>query len=146
MLNLALDEAIGYLNGEVAPGHPELRPAHLQLFRTGTLEGRRVTELAARTRMTKQAMHELVVRLENLGYLHREVDPSDIRARRITLTERGRTLEAEVVAASARLHLRWQATLGDELFAALWTALGKLTGQEGSPPAEADLQRRAEMS
>ena len=134
LLNLALDEAVGYLNGEVASGHPELRPAHLQLFRTGTLEGRRVTELAARTRMTKQAMHELVVRLESLGYLRREVDPEDIRARRIILTERGRTLEAEVAAASVRLHLRWRDTLGDELFVALETALGKLTGQ-GTPAA-----------
>jgi DNA-binding MarR family transcriptional regulator len=86
--------------------------------------------------MTKQAMHELVVRLENLGYLSREVDPEDVRARRITLTERGRALESEVVAASARLHLRWQAMLGDELFSALWVALGRLTGQEGSSPAD----------
>lgn len=130
LLNLALDEAIGYLNGEVASGHPELRPAHLQLFRAGGIEGRRVTELAAQARMTKQAMHELVVRLESLGYLRREVDPADIRARRITLTERGRALEAEVTAASARLHVRWRETLGDELFTALWTALGTLTGQE----------------
>jgi DNA-binding MarR family transcriptional regulator len=142
MLNLALHEAIDHLNGEVAAGHPELRPAHLRLFRTGTLEGRRLTELAARAGMTKQAMHELVARLESLGYLRREVDPDDVRARRITLTERGRTLEAEVVAASARLHLRWRDALGEELFAALWTALGTLTGQEGPPPAETDLRRR----
>jgi DNA-binding MarR family transcriptional regulator len=130
MLNLVLDEAIDYLNGELASGHPELRPAHLRLFRAGAIEGMRVTELAARVGMTKQAMHELVVRLESLGYLRREVDPDDVRARRITLTEPGRTLEAEVVAASARLHLRWRETLGDELFSALWTALDKLTGRD----------------
>jgi DNA-binding MarR family transcriptional regulator len=129
MLNLALGEAIAYLNGEVAPDHPELTPAHLQLFRTGAIEGRRVTELAAAAGMTKQSMHELVVRLESLGYLRREVDPADIRARRITLTERGRTLKAEVAAASDRLHQHWRETLGDELFATLWTALDKLTGQ-----------------
>lgn len=143
LLNLALDEAIGYVNGEVAPNHPRLRPAHLQLFRTGTLAGRRLTELAGRTGMTKQAMHELVKHLEQHGYLTRERDPEDERARRIELTDRGRALETEVVAASARLHLGWQTTLGEELFTALWTALSRLTGQEGDPPTEADLRGRA---
>lgn len=145
MVSLALTEATGYLNAEVAPNHPDLRQAHLQLFRTGPLDGRRVTELATRTRMTKQAMHELVVHLEKCGYLRRDRDPADVRARLITLTERGQTLTAEVAAASARLHLHWLSLLGEELFTALWTALGKLTGQEGPPPEVADMRRRAHM-
>lgn len=144
MLHAAAEEAVRYLNSEVAPNHPNLRPAHLQLFRTGSPEGRRVTELAARTGMTKQAMHELVKHLETHGYLLRSVDPDDERARRIELTERGRVLEREVAAAATRLHLTWQTRLGEELFAALWTALGKLTGQTDPPPSEADLLHRAQ--
>jgi DNA-binding MarR family transcriptional regulator len=144
LLNMALNRAIGHVNGEVAAQHPELRPAHLQLFRTGSLQGLRVTELAARTGMTKQAMHELVRHLEKHDYLHRTVDPDDERARRIELTDRGSALEKDVAAASARLHLRWQDQLGDELFRALWTALGELTGQAGEPPSRADLERRAQ--
>ncbi len=143
LLTTALDEATGYLNGAVAPSHPQLRAAHLQLFRTGSLDGLRVTELAARAGMTKQAMHELVRHLERHGYLVRTVDPDDERARRIELTDRGTALAGEVAAASARLHLRWQSHLGDDLFAALWTALGTVTGQAGEPPSSADLRRRA---
>jgi DNA-binding MarR family transcriptional regulator len=125
-----LDEAIAYLNGAVAANHPDLRPAHLQLFRATELDGCRITELAVRTGTTKQSVHELVVRLERLDYLRREVDPDDVRARRILLTDRGRALESEMAAASARLHQEWRAILGENLFAALWTALDKLhTGQ-----------------
>lgn len=130
LLTLALHQALGLLNDEVAPSHPELRPSHLQLLRAGSIEGTRVTELAARTRMTKQAMHELVTHLERNGYLHRTTDPADERARRITLTDRGRTLEREVAAATARLHQHWRRTLGDELFTALWTALTTLADGE----------------
>jgi DNA-binding MarR family transcriptional regulator len=133
LLGLALDEATGYLNGQVAPRHPELRQAHLRLFRAGSPDGRRVTELAARTRMTKQAMHELVVHLERLGYLRRSPDPADVRARLVTLTARGRELEAEVAAASARLHARWRDTLGEELFTAMETALARLTASHRQP-------------
>jgi DNA-binding MarR family transcriptional regulator len=133
LLGLALAEATGYLNGEVAPHHPELRQAHLQLFRAGPLDGLRVTELAARTGMTKQAMHELVVHLERLGYLRRAPDPADVRARQITLTERGRALAAEVAAASDRLHARWRDTLGEELFTAMRTALAMLTAGPREP-------------
>lgn len=129
LLTLALDQAVAYLDGEVAPRHPHLRAAHLRLFRAGAVEGRRVTELAARTGMTKQAMHELVRHLERHGYVTRETDPDDERARRIVLTDRGRELSAAVAAASARLHQRWRAALGDELFTALWTGLARVTGQ-----------------
>jgi DNA-binding MarR family transcriptional regulator len=115
--------AIEDLNSEVAQNYPDLRPAHLQLFRSAELEGCRITELAARVGMTKQSVHELVVRLESLGYLRREVDPGDVRVRRIALTERGKALEKEMVRAAARLSRRWRTMLGEELFTALWTAL-----------------------
>jgi DNA-binding MarR family transcriptional regulator len=39
--------------------------------------------------MTKQAMSELVVDLERLGYLRRRPDPGDGRAKLIELTDRG---------------------------------------------------------
>lgn len=128
LLTMALDQAVTYLDSEVGPRHPRLRAAHLRLFRAGDIEGRRVTELAARTGMTKQAMHELVRHLEHHGYVTRETDPDDERARRIVLTGRGRELADAVAAASARLHLRWREALGDELFAAMWTGLTRLTG------------------
>jgi DNA-binding MarR family transcriptional regulator len=144
LLDLAFDQALANINGEVAPRHPDLRTAHLQVFRFGTIDGRRITELAADARMTKQSMHELVGHLERHGYVRREPDPTDVRARLVRLTERGVELEEQVVAASARLHLRWRERLGEERLACLWSALQEITGRVHPQPDVADLRRRAD--
>jgi DNA-binding MarR family transcriptional regulator len=51
--------------------------------------GTRITELAERTRMTKQAVGELVRYLAGCGYVEVAADPADRRARVVTLTDRG---------------------------------------------------------
>lgn len=53
-------------------------------------EGSRLTELAHRANITPQAMGELVDELEDLGYLTRQPDPTDGRAKLIMLTDEGR--------------------------------------------------------
>lgn len=61
-----------------------------------THEGVRLSDLAQKAGVTKQAMSELVVDLESLGYLKRSADPRDGRAKLICFTDKGR---AAVVAA-----------------------------------------------
>jgi DNA-binding MarR family transcriptional regulator len=51
--------------------------------------GIRLTDLAARANMTKQAMAELVAEIERRGYLQRTTDPADRRAKIIKFTDRG---------------------------------------------------------
>jgi DNA-binding MarR family transcriptional regulator len=51
--------------------------------------GIRLTELAQRAAMTKQAMAELVLEAERLGYVRRSPDPTDGRAKIIEFTDRG---------------------------------------------------------
>ena len=51
--------------------------------------GIRLTELAARAGMTKQAMAELVAEIERRGYIQRTTDPADRRAKIIEFTDRG---------------------------------------------------------
>jgi DNA-binding MarR family transcriptional regulator len=143
LLNLAFERATAEINDELVARHPELRLAHFQIFRFGSIDGRRVTELAAWMGMTKQSMHELIVYLERTGYVRREPDPSDSRARLIRLTNRGIALENDVVAASSRLHLRWLQQLGEAHFASLWAALEELTGRDDPLPEVTDLRLRA---
>lgn len=78
-LNTALAEA----------GFPDVRAAHAPVFMAVDPEGTRVTELAERTRMTKQAVGELVRYLETRGYVTVSPDPADARVRRVRLTEEG---------------------------------------------------------
>jgi DNA-binding MarR family transcriptional regulator len=143
LLNLAWDEAFKRMNADVGPRHPTLRPAHLQLFRFGSIDDRRITELAAREGMTKQSMHELIRHLERNGYVRTEPDPADARAHVVRLTESGEGLEADVIASSAGLHLRWAEELGADLFNSVWQGLQQMLGREGGPPDLDDLRRRA---
>ena len=70
-------------------GHAETRIAHVNPTRNLDVEGTRLTELARRASMSKQAMGELVDQCMELGLVERKADPSDGRARIITFTRTG---------------------------------------------------------
>jgi DNA-binding MarR family transcriptional regulator len=71
-------------------GLTEARVAHAQVVAHIGTEGSRLSELAARARMTPPAMAELVDDLERLGIVERLPDPTDRRAKLIRLTGPGR--------------------------------------------------------
>jgi DNA-binding MarR family transcriptional regulator len=71
-------------------GGPRVRRSHTSLFPHIDLAGTRITELAERLGVTKQAVSQLVDELEDLDVLARIPDPDDARAKRVTFTERGR--------------------------------------------------------
>lgn len=70
-------------------GYAQTRIAHIGLTRNLDVEGTRLTELARRASMSKQAMGELVEQCEAMGLVARSRDPSDGRARIITFTALG---------------------------------------------------------
>ena len=143
LLRVAADRAFAAVRDEVLARYPDLRPAHVQVFSGGPIDGLRVTELAERAAMTKQSMHELVGHLERCGYLRREPDPADARARLVRLTGRGREVEETAHAASARVHLAWRDRVGVARFDALWDALQEVAGLPATPPeSTARLRRR----
>lgn len=141
LVRVAADRAFAAVRDEVLARHRDLRPAHVQVLSGGPIDGLRVTELADRASMTKQSMHELVVHLERCGYVRREPDPADSRARLVRLTERGRELEETAHAASARLHLAWRARVGADRFDALWATLQELAALPAAPPEDLGVLR-----
>jgi DNA-binding MarR family transcriptional regulator len=70
-------------------GHPQARISHISLTRNLDLKGTRVSELARRAGMTKQAMGELVSQCAALKLVVAEKDPSDKRARIVQFTPAG---------------------------------------------------------
>ncbi|WP_207632362.1 MarR family winged helix-turn-helix transcriptional regulator [Occultella kanbiaonis] len=76
------------VDGVVGAGFPQ-KPSHSAVFAQIRPEGSRLTALARGANISPQAMGELVDELEDLGYVQRRPDPSDRRAKLITLTARG---------------------------------------------------------
>jgi DNA-binding MarR family transcriptional regulator len=72
------------------PGRVRLRRSHTSLLPHIELDGTRVTDLAERLGVSKQAASQLVDDLEQLGVLARVPDPEDARARRVIFTQLGR--------------------------------------------------------
>src|SRR5919198_6016329 len=70
-------------------GAPTLRPAHTRLLPHIDQEGTRLTELARRVGITKQAVGQLVDEMVEMGTLAIEPDPADGRARRGLFTAQG---------------------------------------------------------
>lgn len=75
------EQAVGRI--ESPPGAPRLRPAHTSVFPHVDLDGVRLTELARRMGISKQAVGQLVDELEAMGALERIPDPTDGRAKLI---------------------------------------------------------------
>jgi DNA-binding MarR family transcriptional regulator len=63
--------------------------AHVHITRHLAVEGSRLTDLADRAGMTKQAMGDLVTQCEAWGLVVREPDPRDGRARQVRFTPTG---------------------------------------------------------
>src|SRR5215212_10576356 len=93
-------------------------------------DGMRPSELAARMRVTKQALNYLLGDLERNGYLERRPDPDDRRARRIAITDRGKELIPVIRDAVSDAEDEWAAALGAERFAQLRELLVELNTVE----------------
>lgn len=94
-------------------GHAETRMAHVNLTRNLDIDGTRLTELARRASMSKQAMGELVDQCAALGLVDRIEDPSDRRARLIVFTPAGIAWLEDFRAAVDIAEAEMRAELGD---------------------------------
>lgn len=84
---LANERAIDRVNREA--GAPVFRQALANLLPHIALEGTRLTELARRVGVSKQAVSKLVAEFVDQGILELTLDPEDGRAKRVRFTPRG---------------------------------------------------------
>lgn len=95
-------------------GHGDLSLAHMNLFPHLDLKGTRITALAERMGVSKQAVGAMVAELEARGYLRREVDPDDRRAVLITFTETGWRFLQDSYEIKREIEAEYAAILGTE--------------------------------
>ena len=99
-----------------AEGFEDFDPSYLTVFRYPSPQGRRPTELAARHRVSKQALNHVLGQLEDRGYLTRDPDPHDGRSKRINLTARGAKAVTVIREAVTEMEDAWARRLGPGRF------------------------------
>jgi DNA-binding MarR family transcriptional regulator len=70
-------------------GYSDVRPVHLSVMRQMDIDGTRITTIAERARITKQAISQFVGECESLDLIERRPDPTDGRAKMVCFTARG---------------------------------------------------------
>jgi DNA-binding MarR family transcriptional regulator len=107
-------------------GFADIRPAHSSLLRNIAEGGSRVSELAARAQMTKQSMGYLADSLAAAGYVTLEPDPTDGRAKRVRLSNKGRAACEVMVQLSSETETKFAALIGRADIAQLRRLLERL--------------------
>jgi DNA-binding MarR family transcriptional regulator len=111
--------------GLAARGYPDIRPSHSAVFANLGMGAVRVTELAERARVTQQAMGKMLKELERMGYVARDIDESDKRAKVIRLTPRGVQLATDTLEVVDHARAHYQLKVGTQALDDLEDSLRK---------------------
>jgi DNA-binding MarR family transcriptional regulator len=115
------------------PGRVRLRRSHTSLLPHIDLAGTRITDLAERLGVSKQAASQLVDDLEQLGVLARVPDPEDARARRVIFTELGRAGLLEGLSVLRAMERELGARIGERKMEQLRGTLLAILGELSAP-------------
>ncbi len=109
-------------------GYEKVRAAHSSLLANLDLDGNSITTVAERADSTKQAISVLAEELETMGYLTREVDEDDARARVLLLTDKGRKLMLDIFSIVSDIEAHYTNILGEQTMNGLRTGLAAFMG------------------
>ena len=132
-LNRLVLEAFRVLDAQVdaaleARGASDLSPRHATAILLVDKRGVRLTDLAERAGITKQAMMQVVNDLEGHGLIKRSRDPLDARAKIVTLTAKGEKERAEAAKAVSAAEAKVKRRLGPARYEALRQTLASIIG------------------
>ena len=106
----------------------QVSAAHIHITRHLALQGSRLTDLAQRAGMSKQAMGDLVDQCEAWGLVQREPDPRDTRARLVRFTATGLAWLQAFREAVAQAQAEFHAEVGDNVAAVVMIGLEAYAG------------------
>ncbi|MFI6095998.1 MarR family winged helix-turn-helix transcriptional regulator [Lentzea sp. NPDC051213] len=99
-------------------GHGEMRPRHGAVMAYIAPAGTRASELSERSGQHKQVVGTLIDELERLGYVSRQPDPADRRAKLVVPTELGRDQMLQAAKIIAEIEDGFARRVGTEKFSA----------------------------
>lgn len=128
-------EAFRALETELGPaledrGAFDLTPGQARAILLVDRTGTRLTELARRAGVTKQAMMQMVDDLQGVGCVRRTPDPEDARAKVVRLTAKGLRQRARARKAVQVVEGRLRRRLGPRRYEALRAGLEELAVPE----------------
>jgi DNA-binding MarR family transcriptional regulator len=133
-LSRMLLDAFRALDAEIDTGLRDrgldLNPSQARAILLVDRAGTRLSELAERASITKQAMMQVVDDLETAGLARRTADPGDSRAKVVRLTAKGLRQRAEARRALTSAESRARRLLGDRRYEALRATLDELVAAE----------------
>ena len=109
----------------------QVTAAHVHITRHLSQQGDRLTDLAQRAGMTKQAMADLVDQCVAWGLVTRAPDPRDARARRVCFTPTGLAWLAAFQAAVAQAEAEFREEVGPEVATVVALGLEAYAGAAG---------------
>jgi DNA-binding MarR family transcriptional regulator len=107
-------------------GFAGIRLVHIALIRNVDEHGTRITDIARRAGMTKQATGQLVAEFVELGYIRLVNDPDDGRVKIARYTAKGKKLLVSIVASIEQTEDAVSAAIGTKALASLKRTLGTL--------------------
>lgn len=110
-------------------GFTELRSTHTALLSNLPFEGARLTTVASRAGMTKQAMGRLADALRRLKYIESRPDELDRRAVKLTFTDTGLDLMQQSFAVMAEIERRCANRIGEVDFQRLLQWLSDIAAE-----------------
>lgn len=133
------------VRGLQSRGFPAFRASHMNVLRHIDVGGTRITEIAERSRMSKQAVGQLVTSCEAQKLVKIVPDATDRRAKVVTFTDLGRSvidIEREIM---ERMDADLKTLLGTKGFAQLRRSLVLLSEWAGpfKPASRTGNQRNA---
>jgi DNA-binding MarR family transcriptional regulator len=106
---------------------PGLRARHYRLLSRLPADGERSSRLATASGLTKQALAQTLVPLQEGGYVEVVPDPHDRRAGVLRLTDRGREVNAALRERLGAVEAEWAAQVGQERYATARAVFSQLT-------------------
>lgn len=141
-----IEESLGYLLNRAARVFAARLSNELRAFDVGigqwavllhlwAADGMTQAQLARRVAIEQPTMVRTIDRMERDSLVTRGPDPTDRRATRIALTDRGWRLRDDLVPLAARVNAAATASLTDEEVAALRRLLSKVVAGDATLPA-----------
>jgi DNA-binding MarR family transcriptional regulator len=135
LLGLAYQRFVDALNAHLRHGgFADLGTSFGYVLRALAVEPLTATQLAARLHLTPQGAAKIVDDMVRRGYVERQLDPRDGRARRLVLAQRGQQALARARAFHAAFERRLGETQGVEQARQLRLALEALVADEHGRP------------